>query len=207
MDLGGRGLCAITIQKIKKLFSILSGLLPPRAKPLFFILKYTICILSKVLIQREDKMKKNIKVTTKDFLNSDSDEKKREYIKANFQPLAEHVAEVNGKAKSHTITADDIIEKAVEVEAELERRGVYKKNIVGTEFSFLPRFNLPNSYSHSLITNEVVCRRVGDGWRLVKLEKVETWPNSSGKFEMHVSQAAADDIRNLALANIRIQES
>lgn len=130
---------------------------------------------------------KTKKITTRDYLLTS------EEIRA---MLDEHLNEVNGRARTHTLRASSLIALAAHVERTLVNAGVTAKNRIGTRVSFRPA-GPGSAYArrgYFVMTTAVGMRRVRDGWRLISADKVEIWATNAESLRIEISERAEADI-------------
>lgn len=126
-------------------------------------------------------------------------------------PLVAHLKLINGKAKTYTMDADDVIYYAFEKEENLKASGVTVKNLVGTEAWHQPAGKSGCSAyakaSGPRITTYIEIRRVADGWRLVHAERSKCYVNQIAFEKVIVSPAANDNIIQKATKYITVRAS
>jgi len=126
-------------------------------------------------------------------------------------PLVAHLKLINGKAKTYTMDADDVIYYAFEKEENLKASGVTVKNLVGAEAWHRPAGKSGcNAYAKASgpsITTYIEIRRVADGWRLVHAERSQCYVNQNAFEKVIVSPAANDNIIQKATKNITVRAS
>lgn len=121
------------------------------------------------------------------------------------EELAAVLGQVNGKARTWTICADELISLAHEAEDLLEARGVRVKNRAKAMVRYRPAGKLSSrSQIGRSITTFVVMRRVHDGWRLVHAERDYCYVNQREFNETIVGPAAHEDMIRHATRNIRV---
>jgi hypothetical protein len=121
-----------------------------------------------------------------------------------FLPAIEaRLAEVNGRATSHTLGARDVVAAARETEARLEKLGVPKKARGGAELVLASRAPTASSYKYRAIGTFVTLRRDTEGnWMLVEARRLEMHPKQSSASTLRVSAEARDAIVRRAMAGI-----
>jgi hypothetical protein len=110
------------------------------------------------------------------------------------------LAEVNGRATSHTVTSygevTDVIKRA---EALLDKRGVAKSNRVGVTVRFTPAGPSAKAYKYAAKSTTITLRRRKGDWVLEGVEATEVYPRSPERLLVGVSPEVANLIRSRAM--------
>lgn len=122
--------------------------------------------------------------------------------------VEEALSEVNGKASAFTITTFcEVNDFCVELEAELQNRGITLKSLVGTVATLTSEGPSAGAYKYSATGTRVTVKRVTDGWRLIDVKRVDVYPKQPARRTVEVSAAAADDIRRHMFEGLQIRET
>lgn len=123
--------------------------------------------------------------------------------------LARHLDEVNGRARAHTLDADDILALAKQVERTLITAGVTQRHRAGTRVSFLPG-GPGSAYAQKgyyVVTTAVTLRRTRDGWRLASAEKVDVPAARVERLHVEITERAEADILRRSFDGLCVRRS
>ena len=99
---------------------------------------------------------------------------------------------VNGRASSHTLSASGVVSAAQRAEMQMEASGLPKALRVGAVASFTPS-GPGSAYARkgsTVVTTRITMRRVTDGWRLIKAEKVDIPAGRLERSSLDISEEA-----------------
>lgn len=117
------------------------------------------------------------------------------------------LADVNGRAKAHSLDAYDAYNVARACEGELEDRGVAKKRRTGVQVLHYPGGkHLPAAYKNRFKSTVIYLRRFSDGWRLLDAEQVNGYSGQAARTEYNIPPAARDDIVRVAMRGMTVRE-
>ena len=118
------------------------------------------------------------------------------------------LSEINGKASAFTTTTfGEVNTFCVELEEELQNRGITLKSLVGTVATLILEGPSAKAYKYSASGTKITVKRVTDGWRLIDVKRVEVYPKQPARRTVEVSAAAADDIRRHMFEGLQIRET
>ncbi len=123
--------------------------------------------------------------------------------------LKRHLDEVNGRARVHTLDADDILALAKQIEGTLIMAGVTKRNRAGTRVTYLPA-GPGSAYAqigYSVVTTAVTLRRTRDGWRLTSAEKVEIPAARVERLDIEITERAEADILRRSFDGLSVRRA
>ena len=127
-------------------------------------------------------------------------------IDAKRDAIVAALSSVNGRAEAHTIsTYAEVWAVADRTEVLLDKRGVSKKNRVGTTVAYDPSGPSAKAYKYGAISTTITLKRVADGWRLVGVNRITAWPQSPETFNLTISPEAADNISRAAFDCITVR--
>jgi hypothetical protein len=122
--------------------------------------------------------------------------------------VEEALSEVNGKASAFTITTFcEVNDFCVELEEELQNRGITLKSLVGTVATLTSEGPSARAYKYTATGTRITVKRVTDGWRLIAVKRVDVYPKQPARRTVEVSAAAADDIRRHIFEGLQIRET
>ena len=120
-------------------------------------------------------------------------------IDAKAKAIVAALACCNGRAVARTIsTYAEVWAVAERAEDLLAKRGVAKKNRVGTTVEHYPAGPSASAYKYGAISTHISLKRVSDGWRLVGVSRTTAWPRASELFELTISPEAAENVSRAA---------
>ncbi|WP_341213796.1 hypothetical protein [uncultured Limimaricola sp.] len=123
--------------------------------------------------------------------------------------LKRHLHEVNGRARVHTLDADDILALAKRVERTLVTAGVTQRHRAGTRVSFLPG-GPGSAYAQKgyyVVTTVVTLRRTRDGWRLASAEKAEIPAARVERLDIEITERAEADILRRSFDGLSVRRA
>ncbi|MBM2324315.1 MULTISPECIES: hypothetical protein [Marivita] len=122
--------------------------------------------------------------------------------------VEEALSEVNGKASAFTLTTFcEVNDFCVELEEELQNRGITLKSLLGTVATLISEGPSAKAYKYSASGTKITVKRVTDGWRLIDVKRVDVYPKQPARRTVEVSAAAADDIRRHMFEGLQIRET
>ena len=115
---------------------------------------------------------------------------------ANIQAITDALVAANGKACTHTFTADEIVDVALSAEFKVIALLGNKKDAVGATVFARSGDKIQNAYKYSRQVNRVTIERRSSGWWLVCVGCYET-PDKSGS-NSSLTLTAAQDAKAVA---------
>lgn len=118
--------------------------------------------------------------------------------------IAAALESVNGRAAAHTMQARDVPALAARVEADLESRGVPKKDMRGVAVTYCPA-GPGKAYSRKaryVISTAVTLERGPSGWFMVACHRAEPWSDAPEKYVLTLTDAAKAAVLKYALRNV-----
>jgi len=114
------------------------------------------------------KQNRNTKMKIKIALNTKSRE------------LSDSLEKVNGKARSATASAMDILNATEICEKRLAEFGISKSSRIGAEMTYTSGGSVAAAYKYTRIANRIKAVRGGSFWYVTSIERVELFPNQDG---------------------------
>jgi hypothetical protein len=105
----------------------------------------------------------------------------------------------NGKARSSTASAMDILNATEIAEKQLAAFGIAKSSRIGAEMAYTSGGSVAKSYKYKRIANLIKAVRGGSYWYVTSITKVELWPNQDGGIKVGLNA----DQEKTALAGVR----
>ena len=99
---------------------------------------------------------------------------------ANIAAIQAALVAVNGRALSHTFTADEIVNVALTAEVEVLALLGNKKDVIGATMFARSGDKLPNAYKYGRQVNQITIERRSSGWWLVYIGCMGTLDKSAG---------------------------
>ena len=94
--------------------------------------------------------------------------------------LSDSLDKVNGKAKSATASAMDILNATEVAEKQLAAFGIAKSSRIGAEMIYTSGGSVARAYKYTRIANRITAVRGGSFWYVTSIERVELFPNQDG---------------------------
>ena len=91
--------------------------------------------------------------------------------------LIKALAEVNGKAKTHTFCHWELSGRCNALETRLEEAGIAKSDRRGCTATLISGYKLPNSFKYPVIRTKATVERFASGWFVTNLERLENHHN------------------------------
>jgi len=113
--------------------------------------------------------------------------------------LSDSLEKVNGKARSATASAMDILNATEIAEKQLAAFGISKSSRIGAELTYTSGGSVAKSYKYKRIANIIKAVRGGSYWYVTSITKVELWPNQDGGSRVGLNA----DQEKTALAGVR----
>lgn len=110
----------------------------------------------------------------------------------NTAAVTARLAEVNGRASSHTATPSDLLRDADRLERLLEAFVLRKKERVGAVAIVESGARTPAAYKYHVTRNRCTLVRVRSGWALTFVGKVVAWGSSQPRESLALTQQQAD---------------
>ena len=133
------------------------------------------------------KQNRNTKMKIKIALNTKSRE------------LSDSLEKVNGKARSATASAMDILNATEICEKRLAEFGISKSSRIGAEMTYTSGGSVARAYKYTRIANRITAVRGGSFWYVTSIAKIELWPNQCGGSRVGLNA----DQEKTALAGVR----
>jgi hypothetical protein len=99
---------------------------------------------------------------------------------------------VNGRSKTHTATASDVLRAAEYAEKELESLGVPKADRKGARYIFESGSKLPNCYKGSPNVNRIRIDRTSSGWIMTMCDLRGRTANHAPHSNLWLTEAQRD---------------
>ena len=113
--------------------------------------------------------------------------------------LSDSLDKVNGKAKSATASAMDILNATEIAEKQLAAFGIAKSSRIGAEMTYTSGGSVARAYKYTRIANRIKAVRGGSYWYVTSIERVELFPNQDGGIKVGLNA----DQEKTALAGVR----
>ena len=113
--------------------------------------------------------------------------------------LSDSLDKVNGKAKSATASAMDILNATEIAEKQLSAFGIAKSSRIGAEVTYTSGGSVAKAYKYTRIANRIKAVRGGSYWYVTSIERVELFPNQDGGIKVGLNA----DQEKTALAGVR----
>ena len=94
--------------------------------------------------------------------------------------LSDSLENVNGKARSATASAMDILNATEIAEKQLAAFGIAKSSRLGAEVTYTSGGSVAKAYKYTRIANRIKAVRGGSAWYVTSIERVELFPNQDG---------------------------
>ena len=94
--------------------------------------------------------------------------------------LSDSLEKVNGKARSATASAMDILNATEIAEKQLAAFGIAKSSRLGAEVTYTSGGSVAKAYKYTRIANRIKAVRGGSAWYVTSIERVELFPNQDG---------------------------
>ena len=94
--------------------------------------------------------------------------------------LSDSLEKVNGKARSATASAMDILNATEICEKRLAEFGISKSSRIGAEMTYTSGGSVAKAYKYTRIANRIKAVRGGSAWYVTSIERVELFPNQDG---------------------------
>ena len=105
----------------------------------------------------------------------------------------------NGKARSSTASAMDVLNASEIAEKQLAAFGIAKSSRIGAEMTYISGGSVARAYKYTRIANRIKAVRGGSAWYVTSIERVELFPNQDGGIKVGLSA----DQETTALAGVR----
>jgi len=113
--------------------------------------------------------------------------------------LSDSLDKVNGKAKSATASAMDILNATEIAEKQLAAFGIAKSSRIGAEVTYTSGGSVARAYKYTRIANRIKAVRGGSYWYVTSIERVELFPNQDGGIKVGLNA----DQEKTALSQVR----
>jgi hypothetical protein len=113
--------------------------------------------------------------------------------------LSNAIEAVNGKARSSTASAMDVLNASEIAEKQLAAFGIAKSSRIGAELTYTSGGSVAKSYKYKRIANVIRAIRGGSCWYVTSITKVELWPNQDGGIKIGLNA----EQEKTALAGVR----
>ena len=113
--------------------------------------------------------------------------------------LSNAIEAVNGKARSSTASAMDVLNASEIAEKQLAAFGIAKSSRIGAELTYTSGGSVAKSYKYKRIANVIRAVRGGSCWYVTSITKIELWPNQDGGIKVGLNA----DQEKTALAGVR----
>jgi hypothetical protein len=113
--------------------------------------------------------------------------------------LSDSLDKVNGKARSATASAMDILNATEIAEKQLAAFGIAKSSRIGAEMTYTSGGSVAKAYKYTRIANRIKAVRGGSFWYVTSIERVELFPNQDGGIKVGLNA----DQEKTALAGVR----
>jgi hypothetical protein len=113
--------------------------------------------------------------------------------------LSDSLDKVNGKARSATASAMDILNATEIAEKQLAAFGIAKSSRIGAEVTYTSGGSVAKAYKYTRIANRIKAVRGGSYWYVTSIDRVELFPNQDGGIKVGLNA----DQEKTALAGIR----
>lgn len=118
---------------------------------------------------------------------------------ANAQRIDAALAYINGRAQSHTASADDILRAVKQAEEKLAALGVPVRDRAGAICHYTSGNRVAAAYKYERRLNKVLLIRNGSGWTMTEIKLWDAWPNT--RTGISLALTAAQDA--IAVAKLR----
>jgi len=113
--------------------------------------------------------------------------------------LSDSLEKVNGKARSATASAMDILNATEIAERQLAAFGISKSSRIGAELTYTSGGSVAKAYKYTRIANRIKAVRGGSFWYVTNIERVELFPNQDGGIKVGLNA----EQEKIALAGVR----
>jgi hypothetical protein len=113
--------------------------------------------------------------------------------------LSDSLEKVNGKARSATASAMDILNATEIAEKQLAAFGIAKSSRLGAEVTYTSGGSVAKAYKYTRIANRIKAVRGGSFWYVTSIERVELFPNQDGGIKVGLNA----EQEKIALAGVR----
>lgn len=119
--------------------------------------------------------------------------------------MNEAFSEVNGTARSFTLSSHDALHRVREAERDLERRGVPQRDRDGCEVWEASGGPSANAYKYSGAGTRFGFRRdASGGWELIRVERISVSPRQKGRVWLRLTVPARDAMIRHALQGTEV---
>lgn len=105
----------------------------------------------------------------------------------------------NGKARSSTASAMDILNASEIAEKQLASFGIAKSSRIGAEMTYTSGGSVARAYKYKRIANIIKAVRGGSSWYVTSIKRVELFPNQDGGIKVGLNA----EQEKIALAGVR----
>jgi hypothetical protein len=120
-------------------------------------------------------------------------------LNAKGRELSDSLDKINGKAKSATASALDILNATEVAEKQLAAFGIAKSSRIGAEMIYTSGGSVAKSYKYKRIANIIKAVRGGSSWYVTSIQRIELFPNQDGGIKVGLNA----DQEKTALAGVR----
>ena len=113
--------------------------------------------------------------------------------------LSDALEAVNGKARSATASAMDILNATEVAEKQLAAFGIAKSSRIGAEMTYTSGGSVARAYKYTRIANIVKAVRGGSFWYVTSIQRIELFPNQDGGIKVGLNA----DQEKTALSQVR----
>lgn len=113
--------------------------------------------------------------------------------------LSDSLDKVNGKAKSATASAMDVLNATEVAEKQLAAFGIAKSSRIGAQMVYTSGGSVARAYKYTRIANRITAVRGGSFWYVTSIERVELFPNQDGGIKVGLNA----DQEKTALSQVR----
>ena len=105
----------------------------------------------------------------------------------------------NGKARSSTASAMDVLNASEIAEKQLAALGIAKSSRIGAEMTYISGGSVARAYKYTRIANRIKAVRGGSAWYVTSIDRVELFPNQDGGIKVGLNA----DQEKTALSQVR----
>ena len=113
--------------------------------------------------------------------------------------LSDYLDKVNGKAKSATASAMDILNATEVAEKQLAAFGIAKSSRIGAAMVYTSGGSVARAYKYTRIANLITAVRGGSFWYVTNIQRIELFPNQDGGIKVGLNA----DQEKTALSQVR----